>query len=115
MKWLVDEMFPRTLAGRLTELGHDAVSVHDVGLAGATDDDVFELAVAQDRLIVTENFADFALLLERRVSGDAPCVPVVFVRKSNFPRGGGLVARLATHLNGWASHHPDPYIGAHWP
>ncbi len=108
-------MLPRALAVQLTELGHDAVSVHEVGLAGAGDDEVFELAVTQGRLIVTENFADFALLLEGRLSSDSPCVPVVFVRKSNFPRGGGIVAHLATHLDRWARDHREPYIGAHWP
>jgi predicted nuclease of predicted toxin-antitoxin system len=108
-------MLPRTLAQRLTELDHDAVSVHDVELAGAPDEDVFECAVVQDRLIVTENFADFVRLLEVRQSSDAPCVPVVFVRKSNFPRGGGLATHLAKHLDKWARDHPDPYVGAHWP
>jgi len=87
-------MLPRALAQQLTALDHDAVSVHDVELAGAADDEVFEFAVVQDRLIVTENFADFVRLLEGRQNSDAPCVPVVFIRKSNFPRGGGLATIL---------------------
>jgi len=66
VRWLLDEMLPRTVAQRLSQLGHDAVSVHDVELTGAADDDVFEFAVVQDRLIVTENFADFVRLLESR-------------------------------------------------
>ena len=94
MRWLLDEMLPRALAQQLTALDHDAVSVHDVELAGAADDEVFEFAVVQDRLIVTENFADFVRLLEGRQNSDAPCVPVVFIRKSNFPRGGGLATIL---------------------
>ena len=115
MRWLLDEMLPRTLAQRLTELDHDAVSVHGVEMAGAPDEDVFEFAVVQDRLIVTENFADFVRLLEVRQSSNAPCVPVVFVRKSNSPRGGGLATHLAKHLDKWARDHRDPYVGAHWP
>ena len=92
-------MLPRSVAQRLNELGHDAVSVHDVELAGAADDDVFELAVVQDRLIVAENFADFVRLFESRQSSEAPCVPVVFVRKSNFPKGAGLATHMAKHLD----------------
>jgi predicted nuclease of predicted toxin-antitoxin system len=103
------------LAELLAGLGHDALSVRDSGLSGAADDEIFELAVVQDRLMVTENFADFALLLEHRLSSNAPCVPVVFVRKANFPSGGSLATRLATHLDRWAADHPDPYIGVHWP
>jgi hypothetical protein len=107
-------MLPRAVAARLKELGHDAVWVHDVDLAGATDGEVFELAVTEDRLIVTENFADFTMLLEGRMSRDELCVPVVFTRKSDFPRGG-LVAHLATHLDRWAREHREPYVGPHWP
>lgn len=108
-------MLPGALAVRLTDLGHDAVSVREVSLAGATDEDVFELAVSQDRLMVTESFADFALLLDRRLSSGMPCVPVVFVRKTNFRKGGGLAAHLASHLDRWARVHTEPYIGPHWP
>jgi predicted nuclease of predicted toxin-antitoxin system len=115
VRWLLDEMLPRTVAQLLSELGHDAVSVHDMGLAGTSDEEVFEFAVLQDRLIVTENFADFVRILEGHQSSDAPCVPVVFIRKSNFPRGGALPTYLAKHLDHWAGQHRDPYVGAHWP
>jgi len=115
VRWLLDEMLPRTVAQRLTELDHDALSVHDLELAGASDTDVFDFAVLQERLIVTENFADFARLLDERQHSGAPCVPVVFVRKSSFPSGGGLAAHLAKHLDRWARDHQDPYIGPHWP
>ena len=114
MRWLVDEMLPPATAERLNQLGHDAVSVHDVGLAGADDDDVFGYAVANQRVVVTENFADYAVILEQRQSRDEPCVPVVFVRKSAFPRGA-LAAHLAEHLDAWATQNADPYMGAHWP
>ena len=112
---MLDAMLPRTLAQQLTKMGHDAVSVHDVELAGAADNDVFELAVLQERLIVTENFADFARLLDERQISGHPCVPVVFVRKSSFPRGGGLATHLAKHLDTWARAHQDPYVGPQWP
>jgi len=115
VRCLLDEMLPRTLGQMLTEGGHDAVSVHDVELTGAPDDEIFSFAVVEDRIIVTENFGDFARLLEDRQSSDAPCIPVVFVRKSNFPKGGGLSLHLAKHLQKWAQDHPDPYVGAHWP
>ena len=115
MRWLLDEMLPCTVAQRLIELGHGAVPVHDVELTRAADDDVFEFAVVQDRLIVTVNFADFVRLLESRQSSDAPCVPVVFVRKSSVPKGGGLATHLVKHPDIWARDHQDPYVGAHWP
>lgn len=111
----MDEMLPRALAKRLTKLEHDAVALHDVDLVGAADEHVFEFAVVQDRLIVTENFADFVRLLEDRQSSDSPCVPIVFVRTSKVSSDGGLATPLAKQLDKWARGHPDPYVGAHWP
>ncbi|MDZ7734264.1 MAG: DUF5615 family PIN-like protein [Acidimicrobiia bacterium] len=115
MRWLLDEMLPRDAAEELVRLGHDAVSVVDVGLAGADDEAVFDLAVAQQRVVVTENFADYATLLEQRQRHDEPCVPVVFVRKTAFPTRGALPSQLATHLHRWAEENPEPYEGFHWP
>ena len=115
MRWLVDEMLPPALAVALTDRGHDAVSVFGVGLAGASDSEVLSFAVEHDRLVMTENFADFALLLEHRRSADQECVPVVFVRTPTTRAGGGLATRLAALLDRWARTHPEPYPGAHWP
>jgi hypothetical protein len=114
MKFLLDEMLPPAACGELAALGHDAVSVHDRSLAGAEDGRVFDRAVREERVIVTENFADYALLLEQRLADAGPCVPVVFVRKSDSSRGGGLARRLAERLDVWAGRNPEPYVGPHW-
>jgi hypothetical protein len=115
VRWLLDEMLPRRTAEHLTDRGHDAVSVYDVGLAGADDGEVFGHAVDDDRVVVTENFADYSLLLVQRLSGEQACVPVVFVRKSDFPEGGAMAAHFAAHLDAWAAANPQPYGGPHWP
>lgn len=115
MRWLLDEMLPPAAATELNRRGHDAIHVNDLGLAGQSDPMVFDTAVAQGRVIVTENVADYAALLDQRLRHDDPCVPVVFVRKSDLPRRGALAARLAQRLDRWAATHPDPYHGPHWP
>ena len=115
MRWLLDEMLPPLLAAKLNERGHDAVSVYDAGLAGAADPEVFDYAVKQQRVLVTENFADYALLLAQRLGNDQPCVPVVFVRKPSAVKGGALATHMARRLHGWASANPDPHVGPHWP
>lgn len=106
-------MLPPAAATLLSRRGHDAASVHDVGLAGASDPDVFDFAVENRRLVVTENFSDYALLLAHRLGNDQPCVPVVFVRKPDLPKGGALAARLAERLDAWAAANPEPYLGPH--
>jgi predicted nuclease of predicted toxin-antitoxin system len=114
MRWLLDEMLPRATCKKLQDLGHDALSVQDAGLGGAEDERVFDFAVRDARLIVTENFADYAILLERRLSRGEPCVPVVFIRKSSFPQRGTLATRLARRLHEWSEENADPYVGPHW-
>ena len=100
-------MLPRAAGEQLNRHGHDAVSAYDLDLAGADDADVFSRAVAEDRVLVTENFADYSLLLRERLGADEPCVPVLFVRKSDLPPGRALAVRLADHLKTWAAANPD--------
>jgi predicted nuclease of predicted toxin-antitoxin system len=114
VKWLLDEMLPYATADALNECGHDATSVVRAGRSGAADSAVFDYAVAEERVIVTENFADFTAILEQRLSRDQNCVPVVFVRKDRLARRGALAAHLARTLDAWAASNPDPYIGPHW-
>jgi predicted nuclease of predicted toxin-antitoxin system len=114
MKWLLDEMLPPATCRLLASKGHDAISVSDAGLAGADDDRVFARAVQERRVLVTENFADYALILEQRLSRNQPCTPIVFVRKADLPRRGSLASHLANRLLRWARAHEHPYVGPHW-
>lgn len=114
MKWLIDEMLPPATVGELDALGHDALSAAAAGLAGTDDDALYAEAVAQGRIVVTENASDFAALVARRLANEQQCVPVVMVRKADHRRGG-LAHHLARHLHRWAADNPDPYPGPHWP
>jgi hypothetical protein len=114
MRWLLDEMLPPATCQLLVRLGHDAISVHDAGLSGMPDDAVFDFAVRERRLVVTENFADYAIAVDQRINRSEPCVPVIFVRKSGLPRRAALAVRLAQRLDDWARSNPDPYLGPHW-
>ena len=115
MKWLIDEMLPASIADALNDKGHDAVSIASLGIRGTQDSEVLQIAVTEHRVLVTENFADFASLVEKRQQYNEECTPVVFLRKSAFPSGGALTSRLAQHLDTWAADNPDPYGGLHWP
>jgi len=115
VRWLIDEMLPPATASELQRRGHDALSVADLGLIGQPDPAVFDCAVTQQRIIVTENFRDYAVLLEQRLRNNEPCVSVIFVRKADLSPRGALPARLAARLHAWAEANPDPYLGPHWP
>ncbi|MGH9190687.1 MAG: DUF5615 family PIN-like protein [Acidimicrobiales bacterium] len=112
---MLDEMLPPAAATELNERGHDAVSVHHVDLRGAPDEVVFDLAVEEGRVMVTEDFGDYSALIEQRLGAEKPCVPVVFVRRSDLAGHGALANHLARRLDAWASDNPEPYVGPHWP
>ena len=115
MKWLLDEMLPPACAEELKNRGHDAVSVLELGMMGMADAAVFERAVREARVVVTENFADFARLVARAQRSDEACVPVVFVRRENLPKRGALAVHLAMLLDAWAADNPELFVGLHWP
>lgn len=105
--FLLDEMFPPAAAALLREkYGHDALHVCEVGLQAAADALVAAAARAAGRAVVSENVVDYCT--ERDVV-------LLFVVKKNLPAGGGQAGALATALDRWAQHHPDPYLGPHWP
>jgi hypothetical protein len=108
-------MLPSAAAQELCRLGHDAISVLDTGMASAEDADVFVRAVEDDRIIVTENFADYADLLEARQARSERCVPIEFVRRVSLARRGALAVHVAKKLDHWAAASPAPFIGLHWP
>lgn len=64
---LADENFPLPAVEALRRLGHDVVTVEDVGRAGQgwPDADLLEFARVQNRVVVTLNRRDF-LQLHRR-------------------------------------------------
>ena len=106
-RFLLDEMFPTAAAEFLRERGHDAVHVNEVGLGATEDATIAAHARADARILVTENAVDFA---------DERDIATAFVLKKNLPTGGGQATALASLLDRWAQHNPDPpYLGHHWP
>ena len=65
MRFLVDANLSPRVATLLTAAGHDAVAVRDLGLATASDDDILDRALADDRVIVSHD-TDFGTLLAIR-------------------------------------------------
>lgn len=62
MKFLVDQAASWRVARDLARAGHDAIHVRDIGLADADDPIILERALAEDRVIVTQD-TDYGTLL----------------------------------------------------
>jgi len=62
MNFLVDMQLPPQLADWLNERGHDAAHVVNIGFGRATDEDIMERALEEERVIITADL-DFPRIL----------------------------------------------------
>ncbi len=59
MKIKIDENIPTRLVGILTQQGHDIHSVHQEGLSGRSDEDVWHSVQRESRFLITQDL-DFS-------------------------------------------------------
>ncbi len=83
MRFLIDAQLPPALARMLTDRGHVAEHVNDIGLGDASDLALWRYAIEQDAVLVTkdQDFADMLML-----SDTSPAPIVVWIRVGNTRR-----------------------------
>lgn len=99
---LLDEMFSPAIAAALRDLGHDVVAVAErAELRSLTDAEVFALATAQRRWLLTENVKDFRPILLQALQADTPAPGILYTSSRAFPRSRKNPGPLIQAVHAW--------------
>ena len=112
MRALLDECLSPLIAAALRERGHDVVAVVERDdLAGGSDRTIVEVAVAEQRAVITNNTKDFRPLVAERLARGLGHGGLVLLPATRT-RTRAAVAAIAHAVGSIMDEHPDGLISS---
>jgi hypothetical protein len=101
---LLDEMFSPVIADKLTARGVDCRAVAaDPALRAHADLEVFQAALSEGRVIVTNNVADFDRLRRAHEAAGNQLPGLIYTSDAAFPRTKAFIEQIADALHAAAT------------
>lgn len=102
MRLLLDaNLSPRGIGEQLRDRGHDVLALaEDASFEGLSDPEVLQLAVAEERILVTRNSRDFAPLAREWAEGRRSHAGIVLIWGLDHSRFTEIVAGIEGLLAG---------------
>ena len=99
MRLLLDEMISPKVAKQLRARGHDVVAVAErADLVQSADEQVLSQAAQEDRVLVTLDVADVAVLAGQWAAQGRLHAGIVYVSGTSFPQDRSLLGALVMAL-----------------
>ena len=99
MKLALDHQHSSGIAVILRDLGHDVITVSERGWEAETDEDVLALCLEEQRGLLTNNVADFAVIVGRWALEGRSHAGHVFASDKSMPRSSDWIGQYVLALD----------------
>ena len=107
MRLALDHHYPRIIAVRLRERGHDAVAAVERRWDLEEDEALLMICSKEGRALLTNDVADFMVLCRAWAADGRTHSGLVFTSDASVPEGRRTIGRFVGALEDFLGRHPD--------